>query len=135
MKHPSLLLAAAPLLLASCVMTGPDYTTPPTNLEVTWDQQDGSLLTGSRAKVNIAWWQQFDDPQLNMLVEKAYSQNLGLRTAALRILESRALLGIAEGNMYPQSQAASGTLLRNRVGPPAPDRHFSSASIGSAASS
>lgn len=130
MKLTSILFVAAPFVFAGCTVTGPDYTTPPNNLEVTWEQQDPSLRADSRAKVNIAWWQQFNDPQLSMLVGKAYSQNLGLRIAALRILESRALLGVAYGNQFPQSQALSGNLLQNRVGPPSSDRHFSSASIG-----
>ncbi len=38
----------------------------------------------------------------------AYQQNLGLRIAAIRILEARAQLGIAVGNLYPQQQEASG---------------------------
>ena len=54
------------------------------------------------------WWRLFDDPVLNGLIETAKQQNPSLRIAGLRILESRAQLGIATSNRYPQSQQASG---------------------------
>ena len=41
---------------------------------------------------------------LNGLVETARRENPTLRIAGLRILESRALLGIAGSNRYPQLQ-------------------------------
>jgi NodT family efflux transporter outer membrane factor (OMF) lipoprotein len=44
---------------------------------------------------------------LNELIETAYSQNLSLQVAGLRILEARAQLGIAVGNLYPQQQQAT----------------------------
>jgi NodT family efflux transporter outer membrane factor (OMF) lipoprotein len=45
---------------------------------------------------------------LNRLIEAAKQDNLPLRMAGLRILESRALLGIAGSSLYPQVQQASG---------------------------
>lgn len=130
MKYSALLPVILPGLFGSCTMLGPDYTEPVSNLEVAWNQHDASLIKGQRSKVNISWWKQFHDPQLNELVETAYGQNLGLRTAALRILESRAILGISRGNMYPQSQALGGDLLRTGRGGSGPDRYLTSASIG-----
>ena len=128
MKYSTLILATLPILLGGC-MLGPDYTKPATGLEASWSTRDGSLVGGSQSGVNIKWWRQFHDPKLNKLVEIAYSQNLTLRTAALRILESRALLGIAHGNMWPQSQALGGDLLRIRSSGSGPDRYLNSASF------
>jgi NodT family efflux transporter outer membrane factor (OMF) lipoprotein len=51
----------------------------------------------------------FNDPTLDSLVQLAYHQNLPLQIAGLRILEARALLGIAVGNRYPQLQVAFGS--------------------------
>jgi outer membrane protein TolC len=42
------------------------------------------------------------------LIDTAYSENLPLQIAGLRILEARARLGIAVGQQYPQFQAAVG---------------------------
>lgn len=54
------------------------------------------------------WWRVFNDPILNQLVETAWQQNNSLEIAGLRVLESRAQLGIALGRKYPQSQLAAG---------------------------
>jgi NodT family efflux transporter outer membrane factor (OMF) lipoprotein len=54
------------------------------------------------------WWELFKDPALNRLIESAKRENLPLRIAGLRILESRALLGIADSGRYPQLQQATG---------------------------
>ena len=56
------------------------------------------------------WWRMFNDPVLNELVETARRENPTLRIAGLRILESRAVLGIASSNRYPQLQQASGAV-------------------------
>jgi len=107
MKYSALFLATLPAFLGSC-MIGPNYSEPLSDLEKAWNEHDASLVQGSNSKINLAWWTQFHDPTLNQLVESAYSQNLGLRAAALRILESRAILGISQGNMFPQSQSLNG---------------------------
>ena len=54
------------------------------------------------------WWQLFDDPILNQLIDVARRENLQLRIAGLRVFESRALLGIAGSGLYPQVQQAVG---------------------------
>ena len=56
------------------------------------------------------WWQQFNDPVLNQLIELAKQENPSLRIAGLRILESRARLGIAGSNLYPQVQQGTGAV-------------------------
>ena len=63
----------------------------------------------------VDWWEAFNDPILDSLVTLAHQQNLSLELAGLRVLESRAQLGIATGAQYPQQQAASGGV--NHVSP------------------
>ena len=58
------------------------------------------------------WWGVFKDPILNDLICTAYHQNLTLREAGFRVLEARAQLGIAVGNIFPQTQNASGAYTR-----------------------
>ena len=36
------------------------------------------------------WWQAFNDPVLDRLVERAYRENLSLRSAGMRVLQARA---------------------------------------------
>jgi NodT family efflux transporter outer membrane factor (OMF) lipoprotein len=74
------------------------------------------------------WWQVFNDPVLNDLIETAYRQNLSLRVAGARILEARARRGIAVGNTFPQLQEAFGSYnrfkLSNQVANPPPEIWF-----------
>ena len=58
------------------------------------------------------WWSVFADPTLDRLIQQSTAQNLSLREAGFRILEARAQLGIAAGNLMPQSQSAGGGYLR-----------------------
>lgn len=129
MNRRALIFAAIPVLLSGC-MVGPNFVPPGARVDAAWTERGNGSLGGSQSDLNLKWWRQFNDKELNKLVEKAYSQNLTLRTAALRILESRAALGIAEGGLFPQSQAASGELLRIGTGGSAPNVYFSNASVG-----
>jgi NodT family efflux transporter outer membrane factor (OMF) lipoprotein len=93
------------LLNTGCSMVGPDYKKPqeqklPTDWDANLSRDDKSIKE---------WWKLFNDETLNTLVEKSYEQNLDLRSAALRILQSRAVLGISEGLMFPQVQSISGS--------------------------
>jgi len=56
----------------------------------------------------VEWWQVLEDPVLNELVSLAHDNNNNLKIAGLRVLEARAILGIATGNLYPQAQFAFG---------------------------
>ena len=100
------------LFMASgCTKVGPDYVKPdevalPTAWESNLSKSDHNITT---------WWKLFNDPTLDVLVEKTYEQNLDLRSAGLRILQARAALGISEGLLYPQQQAVSGSLAAGRA--------------------
>ncbi len=50
----------------------------------------------------------------------AYGQNLTLQAAGVRVLQARAQLGIAVGDLYPQTQQAFGSLDYNRQSARAP---------------
>jgi NodT family efflux transporter outer membrane factor (OMF) lipoprotein len=99
------------LLTSGCTVLGPDYQEP----EVSWlnDWQPSAYPVADTKEEQQAddlqfWWQLFNDPELNQLIETVKQENINLRIAGLRILESRALLGIAGSNLYPQVQQASG---------------------------
>lgn len=98
----------AALLLASavgCVPLGPNFSEPDTAWLAAWQPQIyGEMVQNPQAGDISQWWQRFGDPVLTELIEQARFENPGLRIAGLRILESRALLGIATGLKYPQLQ-------------------------------
>ena len=95
------------LLLTGCAV-GPDYIRPDAPEPQKWLEEKDPVIKSEPADFG-RWWTVFNDPVLNTLVEMAFQQNLPLRIAGIRILEARAQLGIATGNLYPQSQAGKGT--------------------------
>jgi NodT family efflux transporter outer membrane factor (OMF) lipoprotein len=100
-------------LLCGCAV-GPDFTRPPVKVSQTWlDASDQRVKTEAAEYRN--WWQSFNDPILNGLIDRAYRENLSLRIAGVRVLEARAQLGIAVGGLFPQIQQAFGSLQYNRL--------------------
>jgi NodT family efflux transporter outer membrane factor (OMF) lipoprotein len=89
-------------------MVGPDYQTPEAQVAERWSQALEAAVVAGTGDLE-SWWENFDDPILNELIDKAYSQNLGLQIAGLRVYEARALLGFTTGNLYPQSQSLGGS--------------------------
>jgi len=104
-----IVLPASMAMLSACTTLGPDFRTPPADLEATWGEKTHALSTG---KLAGDWWSVFNDPVLDRLVELATEQNLPLQIAGLRIFEARAALGIAIGEQYPQKQQLNGALTR-----------------------
>jgi len=51
------------------------------------------------------WWTQFNDPQLDALIDEALAANLDLRAAVARIDEARASLRLARSSLYPSLDA------------------------------
>lgn len=102
---PALLLLA--MLLTACTTLGPDFVKPSAPVEEKWiETEDPQIKT--EPGDHSAWWKVLNDPVLDNLITMASEQNLSLQIAGLRILESRALLGIAVGLQYPQAQQLNG---------------------------
>ena len=96
-------------LVSGCAMVGPNYSRPGTEVNQNWlDAQDQRLNTGPLEC--RTWWQLFQDPILDRLIETAYRENLNLRVAGVRVLEARAQLGAVVGQLYPQNQQFTGEL-------------------------
>ena len=90
---------------------GPDYCKPAAPVAEQWiDANDKRVNTGCDDM--CAWWKVFSDPSLDALICTAYHQNLTLREAGFRILQARAQLGIATGEMFPQTQNLTGNYSR-----------------------
>ena len=95
------------LLASGCAPVGPDFATPVSDTGEEWVIPDREEFL-FQPQDTIEWWTVFDDPVLNNLVDLAHKQNNNIRLAGLRVIEARAILGIATGNKYPQSQAMFG---------------------------
>ena len=102
------------LFLAGCAKVGPNFTRPETTVLPKWLEADDRQLLNEPVDYH-AWWRVFNDPVLDRLIDTAYRQNLSLRVAGVRVLEARAQLGIAVGQLYPQTQQAIGSVQYNRL--------------------
>jgi len=106
-------LLCAAYTLNACTILGPDYKEP----ELPWLDDWQTSLYGQidtpeqQSRVDLHfWWRLFNDAALNRLIEIARQENHSLRIAGLRIMESRAQLGIAGSNLYPQLQQLGGAI-------------------------
>jgi NodT family efflux transporter outer membrane factor (OMF) lipoprotein len=93
---------------------GPDFLPPAAPLSAVFSAANNrSLKTDHQDYRN--WWRAFHDPTLNRLIQIAYDQNLTLLSAGTRVLQARAVLGIAVGEFYPQVQQGTGSLTYNQA--------------------
>jgi len=128
-------LTALVLLASGCAMVGPDYVKPPAPEPKEWIEKEDPQIKSEPTDFG-KWWTLFNDPVLDGLIETAYKQNLPLRIAGIRILQARAVLGIATGTLYPQQQAGSGSYTRNSIStndaniPPGVDGSFGNYNLG-----
>jgi NodT family efflux transporter outer membrane factor (OMF) lipoprotein len=102
---------ASAALLAGCTTLGPDYVEPDVGWLKSWQSDLYGQLDDAHRQTQVDlrfWWHAFNDPVLNDLIETARRENPSLRIAGLRIIESRAVLGIAGSNQYPQLQQIGG---------------------------
>jgi NodT family efflux transporter outer membrane factor (OMF) lipoprotein len=104
---PSVLGPLLGLLLCSCINVGPDFVSPDTDAPADWSEPLAAGLVAEPLQLGN-WWLIFNDPVLNNLVALAHRNNNTLEIAGVRILETRAQLGIATGLQYPQTQVAAG---------------------------
>ncbi len=107
--------AAIGLLLmgmAGCAV-GPDYTQPaPFWSPASWfgNRQPAvpkrALFSQPTAEpIDPNWWGVFRDPELTSLEQRVAGGNFDVRTAVLRLAESRASLGVSRADLFPQLNA------------------------------
>ena len=93
------------VLLMSCccaggTTVGPDYKRP----EVTPAPQFRSQIGASEASslADLPWWSVFNDKALQKLATEALTNSYDLQAATARIVQARALVGVAQADLYPQ---------------------------------
>ncbi len=104
------------LMISGCTALGPDYFRPEADVESTWTEDKSSDIV-KESTIDVKWWETaFQDDEINQLVETALQQNLTLRSAGLKVLQSQQQLAIAVGNQYPQQQQMTGLGGREKSG-------------------
>jgi NodT family efflux transporter outer membrane factor (OMF) lipoprotein len=118
-------LTVAVLLNSGCITTGPrqwirngfkvgpNYCPPPAPVAQEWIHAQDPAVQNRHLQ---DWWAVFQDPTLDSMIGTAYEQNPNLRIAGTRVLEARAQQAIAVGNIFPQTQQATGSYARVNIG-------------------
>ncbi|MDK2377337.1 efflux transporter outer membrane subunit [Serratia fonticola] len=102
-KLPLLLL---PLLLSGCgALTKSDYQRPMLSVPAEWRVQE----TGSGYLQHTDhWWDNFEDPQLSMLIGRALTSNNDLAIAGLQLQQARLAAGLKNTILTPTATASGG---------------------------
>jgi NodT family efflux transporter outer membrane factor (OMF) lipoprotein len=99
-------------LCAGCTV-GPDYQRPDARVLGAWSEANYPGIDTRSADL-ARWWEEFNDPGLTRLVNRAAGANLDLRLAESRIREARALRRIAASGAWPTVDV-SGSYSRSRT--------------------
>jgi NodT family efflux transporter outer membrane factor (OMF) lipoprotein len=100
------------ILFAAGCAVGPDYHRPNGSAPPQWGETLNGGETNGAASV-AGWWKNFDDAELNSLIDRAVQSNLDLKIAAARVREARAQYRIVSADQWP-SVGTSGSYTRDR---------------------
>jgi len=95
-------IVAAGLVVAfatSCAI-GPDYVRPEVAPPEDYRGQVGPTEATSIA--DLPWWEIFEDPVLQDLIQEALDANWDLKAAVQRVEQARSIVGVAQSPLYPQ---------------------------------
>jgi multidrug efflux system outer membrane protein len=87
------------IFIGACTL-GPDYNRPP--LFIPDNHRGAQQAASAESLADLPWWEIFKDPVLQDLTQEALRNNYDLRTAAARVEEARAQIGVARSFLYPQ---------------------------------
>ena len=94
---------AAAILAGGCAV-GPDYEAPARDAPEQWDAATATAVAAPGVP-DLRWWQGFEDPLLESLLNRAAAGNLDLAAARLRVQQARALRGVAAAGLFPSVDA------------------------------
>ena len=113
---PLPLFCLAALLGGGCFSLSPAYTPPsvPGGLPEEYREDAGwKTAAPQEALERGSWWEMFDDPELNGLMEELNRANQSVAVAAANLRQARARVGVARASLFPEFSApASATRSR-----------------------
>ncbi len=99
-------LAVLSTLTGACAPVGQNYKRP--EMQPPAAYRWAAAQAGAESLADLPWWQVFDDPALQQLERDAIAHNLDLRLAIARVVEARALAGVAKSFLYPEVNGTFG---------------------------
>jgi len=102
-------------VLTSCGMFGENYVKPQIATPTTWSNNqifNPKNTNSNFALASLAWWQSFDDVELNKLIEEVLANNNDINKATINIQTTQALLQVVNDAWVP----SVGVLVGNMTG-------------------
>ncbi len=93
------LVSLLAFVIGGCTV-GPNYSRP--TILTPDNHRDALEPPKAESLADIPWWELFKDPVLQELTRDALRNNYDLRTAAARVEEARAQIGVSRSFFYPQ---------------------------------
>jgi multidrug efflux system outer membrane protein len=106
------------LLLLSACTVGPDYRRPDVTLPAAYRGAGAATPAQAPAPTfgDLAWWNLFQDPDLQQLIRTALAANYDLQVAVSRILQAQAQVTIVRSQQFPTINAQADALYTGYVG-------------------
>ncbi|MDD2894159.1 MAG: efflux transporter outer membrane subunit [Halothiobacillaceae bacterium] len=101
---PVILLSV--IALNACTV-GSDYVRPEPQMPQEWRSTTTQAPTGTLGKSDLLWWQGFNDPVLNQLIDEAISNNKDIQLARARVDQYLGALQTTRSAYFPQIGAAA----------------------------
>ncbi len=103
------LAATVALVLGGCTV-GPNFEPPRSANPRSWPSGEPTIARNApsqpvAAPIDVAWWDLFRDAGLSGLERQVAANNFDVRTATVRLAESRAQLGITRAGEFPNFNA------------------------------
>lgn len=99
-------LALTVSLVSGCALVGPDYQRPQSDLPVQFSEREVDVELD--AILSPTWWELYQDPVLNDLVDQARKNNTDIRLAVARIEEADAFLREVGTTLFPRLDLNAG---------------------------
>jgi len=125
MKHGPMILLVLSCSLTGCAWLAPDYQRPALDMPEKWTAEKKNQ--GARDETLETWWQAYQDPILQKLVDEALAHNDDIAVAGARLQQAKAQYDFYFSNQFPllaatgvamrlQSDFANGPLLSQKPG-------------------
>lgn len=115
LKHKRLtsitFLLGAALMLSGCssLLSRSQYTRPEASLPNQWQE---AAVSGTTVAASEKWWQDFNDPTLNDLIERALKANNNLAAATVRVQRAQLAAKLTNTNLTPTVSVGANSSIR-----------------------
>ncbi|BBJ00360.1 RND transporter [Ferrigenium kumadai] len=92
-------------MLAACSV-GPEYKRPDLDVPGAYRFQDAK--PGGASIADLGWWEVYRDKQLQGILQAALENNRDIKTAAARVAEARAQVGVSRLDRFPRVDVTVG---------------------------